>query len=67
MFVTSSLFGEGGGACVIKWMLEDTKSILLWKSLLRRQSDVSSCERTCCFVVDTQAGLERETDKNNVR
>ena len=33
------------------------------KLLLRRQSDVSSCESTCCFVVDTQASLEREADK----
>jgi hypothetical protein len=33
------------------------------KRLLRRQSDVISCERICCLVVDTQAGLERQADK----
>ena len=37
------------------------------KRLLRRHSDVSSCEHACCLVVDTQAGLERQADKNNVR
>jgi hypothetical protein len=33
------------------------------KRLLRRQSDVSSCGRTCCLAVDTQAGLKRQADK----